>query len=471
MQSQMSRPMFCSFWHACILLALATTTKNGLPTSVIYGTAWKKAETDEFVQRALRKGFRAFDTANMPKHYNESLVGSALKAAMADPSFALQREDLWIQTKFTPDACDGQPLELHPYNANDPMAKRVRSSFASSLDHLGVSWLDSLLLHAPFPKRSQTLEAWREMEQLHAEGVVKEIGVSNFNAAELSWLLTEAHVQPAFVQNRCLNKAAWDRDVREICNGRGIRYQGFWLLTANRHITADPRTLQIAKRHGKTPQQVLLRFVVQHFGMLALSGTRSTMHMGEDLEVAAGNFTLSDDELMQIAAIEPPKHTVSDPVKITFFNDLDAPASLFWVNADNQQEVPNGVIEARTKVQMDTFHSHSFVAKAAASSGVQKTIFRWQADREKGWMQDAHIDLKLKAEFANVGRETISVYWKSSDGTEVLQGELGSNETLAIDTHLDHVFIARNADGSIVHQWDASPEAPGTQRVEMRAEL
>lgn len=311
------------------------------------------------------------------------------------------------------------------------------------------------------------------MEQLHAEGLVKEIGVSNFNAAELSWLIAEAQVLPAFVQNRCLNKASWDREVREICNERGIRYQGFWLLTGNRHVTADLRLVKIAERHGKTPQQILLRFVVQHFGILALSGTRSTRHMAQDLEVATLNFTLSDEELMHIAAIEPPKFTASDPVKVTFFNDLDASVDLFWINPDNQQEVASGAMKAKTKVQIDTFHSHTFVMHQETGQPGPKTVFRWQADRAKGLAQDAHVNGELKADFVNLGHKPISVYWQSPDypGKEVLQGELGSNQTLEVNTHLDHTFVARNADGKVVYRWDAFPQAPGTQRVEIQAEL
>merc|ERR1712129_393499 len=83
---------------------------------MIYGTAWERDRTAELVKLSIQQGFRAIDTANMPKHYNEAGVGEALDAAFSDPVYGVTRGDLWIQTKFTPDACEGQPLELHPFH-------------------------------------------------------------------------------------------------------------------------------------------------------------------------------------------------------------------------------------------------------------------------------------------------------------------------------------------------------------------
>ena len=72
---------------------------RGSRVGMIYGTAWKKDSTSKHTLRALQAGFRSLDTANHPKHYNESLVGEAI--ARSD----IERAKLWVQTKFTPDAC------------------------------------------------------------------------------------------------------------------------------------------------------------------------------------------------------------------------------------------------------------------------------------------------------------------------------------------------------------------------------
>jgi hypothetical protein len=92
----------------------------GHAPGVIYGTAWKKNRTKELVLSAVRAGYRAFDTAAHPRHYNESLMGDALREIISGKDKStpapIRREDLWIQTKFTPDACVDMPIETHPYN-------------------------------------------------------------------------------------------------------------------------------------------------------------------------------------------------------------------------------------------------------------------------------------------------------------------------------------------------------------------
>eukprot|EP00931_Biecheleriopsis_adriatica_P047241 TRINITY_DN27208_c0_g1_i1.p1 TRINITY_DN27208_c0_g1~~TRINITY_DN27208_c0_g1_i1.p1 ORF type:complete len:458 (-),score=111.24 TRINITY_DN27208_c0_g1_i1:34-1380(-) len=427
-------------------------------------TAWKKDETQKLMKLAIHEGFRAFDTANMPKHYNESLVGAALQEALSDPALALTRDEFWIQTKFSPDACRDQEPELHPYNASEPPALRVRQSLASSLHHLHVKYLDSLLLHAPYSSRTETLEAWQEMERIHHEGAAREIGVSNFNFAELKWLLSEAKVPPAFVQNRCLNKDDWDREVRQLCAEAGIRYQGFWLLTGNRHITSDRQVIEIAARHGKTPQQVLFRFLNQAFDMMVLSGTRNTAHMAEDLEVQQGTFDLAKEDIDAILSIKPPKFTSQDPVKVAFKSLLEEEAHLYWIDNANA-EVHNGKIGAGADLQVDTFHSHEFVVRVGTQA-----VLRWRAEREHGETQTVHVDRKLKAEFANVGASPLRVFWQGPD-SEVLQGELHATGKLEVDTFLQHKFVARSFDGALVHEWEAAADAPGKQRVELKVEL
>lgn len=145
--------------------------QKGLTPGLIYGTAWKKERTESLVLQAYLQGFRAFDTAAHPKHYDESLVGIALKKILPK----LSRDELWIQTKFTPDACVDQPPSVHPYDPNTTVEMRVRTSFKGSLKRLGLQYVDSYLLHAPYSDSEDTLAAWREMEKILEEGGTKEV--------------------------------------------------------------------------------------------------------------------------------------------------------------------------------------------------------------------------------------------------------------------------------------------------------
>ena len=123
------------------------TTYNHLPLpSFMYGTAWKKDATADLVQLAVSLGFRAIDTANQLIHYQEALVGEALKALETK---GVNRESLFLQTKFTP--ANGQDHRT-PYDPSAPLTTQVRQSFESSLTHLQTEYVDSYILHGPYSR-------------------------------------------------------------------------------------------------------------------------------------------------------------------------------------------------------------------------------------------------------------------------------------------------------------------------------
>jgi diketogulonate reductase-like aldo/keto reductase len=140
-------------------------------------------------------------------------------------------------------------------------------------------------------------EAWQAMEAIHESGQARLIGVSNVNVHQLQRLCSRARVRPHFVQNRCYASRGWDRDVRQFCAGNGVAYQGFSLLTANPQVLASPEIRQIARRHGRSPIQVVFRFALD-VGMIPLTGTTDPDHMRSDLEVF--DFALQADEAKEI---------------------------------------------------------------------------------------------------------------------------------------------------------------------------
>ncbi len=259
----------------------------------LYGTAWKEDETARLVTLALKAGFRGIDTANQRKHYHEAGVGQALAAAYP----TIPRQTLFLQSKFT--FVDGQDQRL-PYDPKADIAVQVQQSFASSLAHLGTTYLDSYVLHGPSRRNGlgpMDWEAWGAMEAIAASGQAKALGISNVSLAQLEELIGKAKVVPAYVQNRCYASRGWDGEVRELCARHQIRYQGFSLLTANPEVLGSATVKQLATRLGRTPSQVIFRFALQ-VGMLALTGTTDPSHMREDLDVLG--FTLEDTELRAI---------------------------------------------------------------------------------------------------------------------------------------------------------------------------
>ena len=257
----------------------------------IYGTAWKEDATESCVVNALAAGFRGIDTANQRKHYFEAGVGRGIARS------GIARDQLFIQTKFT--FVDGQDHRL-PFDPDAPIATQVAQSFAKSLEHLGVTYIDSLVLHGPSQSHglgADDHEAWRAMEKLVEQGCVRVLGASNVTAQQIADLVAFARVKPVYVQNRCYARTGWDQLARDVCRKHGITYQGFSLLTANRQVLAHREVASIAKRYGKTPAQIVFRFA-QQVGMLPLTGTADPKHMREDL--ACADITLTADEVSVI---------------------------------------------------------------------------------------------------------------------------------------------------------------------------
>ena len=270
----------------------------GLQPFFLYGTAWKEEASQALTELAIRQGFRGIDTANQRKHYHEAGVGEGVSACIEHG--LVTRDELFLQSKFT--FRDGQDHRL-PYDAAAPIATQVQQSFTRSLSHLKTDYLDSYVLHGPSQRAGLgqlDFAAWRSMDEIHDSGKVRYLGISNVSLEQLEALSQQARVRPQFVQNRCYAIRGWDRPVREFCAAHGIVYQGFSLLTANREALARGEIVAIAKRHGRSVNQVVFRFALQ-IGMLPLTGTTSKDHMLEDLAVF--QFELDSEEVDQIERI------------------------------------------------------------------------------------------------------------------------------------------------------------------------
>jgi len=268
--------------------------------SFVYGTAWKEEESERLTRLALEAGFRGIDTANQRRHYFEAGVGAAVAGAIRDG--LVRREDLFLQTKFT-----YLPSQDHrlPYDPDADLPTQVRQSFASSLEHLQVDTIDSYVLHGPsqrFGFGRADLAVWQTMEELHAAGKARFLGVSNVGLDQLEELCTRAATPPAFVQNRCFARSGWDAHVRAFCRARGIVYQGFSLLTANVNDLRNREFAEVVRRSGRTPAQVVFRFALQ-VGMQPLTGTTDPAHMREDLGVYDFELPADDVELIESIAV------------------------------------------------------------------------------------------------------------------------------------------------------------------------
>lgn len=263
---------------------------------IIYGTAWKKERTTELVIEAVKTGFRGIDTACQPKHYAEALVGDALVALQ---SLGIEREALFIQTKFTPLA--GQDPNNIPYDQNASLAEQVFQSFETSKKNLNTDYIDSLVLHSPLFPFSDLLSVWRAMETIYKRGEALQLGISNcYDLSVLKRLYDEAEIKPTIVQNRFYRDSDYDIALREWCKTHAIIYQSFWSLTANPHILGSKEVITLAVKYKKSEAQIFFAYLMSQ-GITPLSGTTSHTHMLEDLE--AMSLSLSAEEIQSISSL------------------------------------------------------------------------------------------------------------------------------------------------------------------------
>jgi diketogulonate reductase-like aldo/keto reductase len=261
--------------------------------SMIYGTAWKKEETTRLVKEALLLGFNAVDTACQPKHYREDLVGEGLGEAY---THGIKREELFIQTKFTP--INGQDLNNMPYKKKDNIQSQLEKSFFTSKKNLKTNFIDSYLIHSPFTPMEDLVLVYRTMEEFVQSGEVGRIGISNcYDLNLLSYLYDIAKVKPKVLQNRFYANSDYDKKLREFCNQKDIMYQSFWSLTANPHLLSSNEVINLAKKYDKTIPQVFYKFL-NSVGITPLNGTTSKDHMIEDLDIKS--FRLEEEEISSI---------------------------------------------------------------------------------------------------------------------------------------------------------------------------
>ena len=274
-----------------------TTLADVQMPKIIYGTAWKKERTAEYVEHAIALGFRGIDTACQPKHYHEPGVGDGIAACIKRGLLA--RPDLYLQTKFT--SVDGQdPLRI-PYNAKATLDQQVAQSIQVSLNNLQTDYLDGLVLHSPMPTLGQTCQVWSAMERHVRSGTVRQLGISNcYDLKTFETLYDFAEIKPAVIQNRFYAQTGYDVGIRQYCQQLGIIYQSFWTLTANPHLLSNPKLKSLAFACQRSPAQLLFRYLTQ-IGIAPLTGTTSPSHMREDLGIF--EFELTADECELIASL------------------------------------------------------------------------------------------------------------------------------------------------------------------------
>jgi diketogulonate reductase-like aldo/keto reductase len=272
------------------------TNSNIKMPKIIYGTAWKKELTNQYVYNALESGFKGIDTACQPKHYNEKGVGEGFSNFLKNSK---NRKDFFLQTKFTP--LRGQDPKTTPYDKDAKLQEQAKQSLEVSLENLQTDYIDSLVLHSPPESWDQLFEIWETFESFVQQKKVLQIGISNCYQPEvLKVLYKESKIKPSVVQNRFYQETNYDYDLRKFCNSNNIFYQSFWTLTANPQLLKHPLIINMSNNKNVTSAQLFFLYL-SNLNIIPLTGTTSTLHMNQDLEILS--MTLSSKEISQLNEI------------------------------------------------------------------------------------------------------------------------------------------------------------------------
>jgi diketogulonate reductase-like aldo/keto reductase len=238
--------------------------------------------TREAVLTALEAGYRHIDTATI--YRNEADVGAAIR------EFGIPRSDVWVTTKLS-NADHGAPLD----------------ALRTSLDRLGMDYVDLWLMHWPAPPR---LRSWQFMTRARADGLAKSIGVSNFLTRHLAELHQASDITPAVNQIELSPFLLGTRaDTVRQCADHGITIEAYSPLTKGARLN-HPSLRAIAATHHVTPAQVLLRWCLQHnFVTLPRSSNPDRIRANLDLD----GFQLSTSDISTLDALDEGLTTGWDP--------------------------------------------------------------------------------------------------------------------------------------------------------------
>lgn len=242
-------------------------------------------QTVEVVVRALQAGYRHIDTA--AAYANEAQVGQAIHAS------GLDRGDVFVTTKCFNDDHGHEP---------------ARRAFKQSLQRLELEYVDLYLIHWPVPARDRYLETWQALIELRDEGLVRAIGVSNFQPAHLRRIIQQTGETPAVNQVE-LHPHFQQTGLRREHADLGIVTQACSPL-AQGNVLEDPVIAALAEDHGKTPAQIVIRWHLQ-LGNVIFPKSVTPERIAENLDVF--DFHLAERELALIAELDRGQRIGPDP--------------------------------------------------------------------------------------------------------------------------------------------------------------
>ncbi|WP_125574300.1 aldo/keto reductase [Levilactobacillus huananensis] len=225
---------------------------------------------------AIKDGYRSLDTAT--NYDNEGAVGEAIRRS------GLPRSAFFVTSKL--------PGKYHRY-------AEATKAIQESLYRMGLEYFDLFLIHWPLPKRDHYVEAWRAMIDAQTRGLIRSIGVSNFEPEHLDRLINETGVTPAV--NQLEVHPYWTQErMRAEDQKRGIVTEAWSPLGRGSAALKEPLIQKLAKKYGKNVGQIVLRWHIQR-GIVPIPKASNLVHQRGNLDIF--DFSLDPEEVTAITAL------------------------------------------------------------------------------------------------------------------------------------------------------------------------
>lgn len=254
------------------------TLNNGvkMPMAGIGTFLLSPDEAEASVLSALQCGYRLIDTANA--YVNEKAVGRAMKRS------GLKREEIFLETKLWPSF----------YEQDDAVDK--------TLARLDTDYIDLLLIHQP---AGNYIAGYRQMEKAYKEGKVRAIGLSNFNEAQIREILEICEVRPSVLQTE-VHPYSQEKALKQFLAQEGMVIQAWYPLGhGDKALINESLFAELGEKYGKSNVQIILRWHIQD-GNIVIPGSKNTEHIRDNFDLF--DFSLSDEEMAKIAAMDQKKH-------------------------------------------------------------------------------------------------------------------------------------------------------------------
>lgn len=235
--------------------------------------------TYEAVTRALKAGYRHIDTA--AAYFNEAEVGKAVKDS------GIPREEIFITSKLW--------LQDYGYEA-------AKKGLETSLEKLGLDYVDLYLLHQPY---GDVAGAWKALEEAKAEGKIRSIGVSNMTPKIWKEFVPQFATMPAVNQVEC-NPFFQQKELRALLAENDVKIEAYQPLGhGDETLLSHPDIVKLAEKYGKNPGQIILRFEVQD-GLIVLPKSTNPQRIAGNIDIF--DFELSDGEMDSLRTLDTGKN-------------------------------------------------------------------------------------------------------------------------------------------------------------------